>query len=154
MTTHERILSGLGFSAPKIIRRAARVWIDKDAEQFTEVDYEDTPWLAQWRWFLHHDQRGHAYVRRREGSQRKQTICTVFLHRAIMARVMPPPSPAHRYVDHINNDGLDNRRANLRWVTASENAKNIARYDSSIQIWVLRREAERASTVYDDFIPF
>lgn len=41
------------------------------------------------------------------------------MHRLIMA------APKGVEVDHVNGDGLDNRRANLRLVTRSQNAKNL-----------------------------
>lgn len=43
---------------------------------------------------------------------------TLYLHRLIMQ-----PS-SDMVIDHINGDGLDNRRSNLRIVTKSENAFN------------------------------
>lgn len=43
---------------------------------------------------------------------------TVYLHRFILN------APANLLVDHINADGLDNRRCNLRLVTASQNCAN------------------------------
>lgn len=47
-----------------------------------------------------------------------------YMHRIIATQFLgPPPSPEHM-VDHINQIKLDNRAANLRWVTTSENNRN------------------------------
>lgn len=43
---------------------------------------------------------------------------SIFLHRLILG---PPPDV---YIDHINRNRLDNRRANLRWATKSQNSVN------------------------------
>jgi len=45
---------------------------------------------------------------------------TVMVHRLIMG---DPPEGMDE-VDHINHDGLDNRRSNLRWVTHAQNMSN------------------------------
>jgi hypothetical protein len=50
------------------------------------------------------------------GRWRRQTTLT--LHRLIM----DPPKGVH--IDHINGNGLDNRKCNLRMCTKSDNAKN------------------------------
>lgn len=156
MDGYQSVVPGSGLlGAPRIITPFAKLWIDRWCNQYAEVDIEDHAYLAQWVWSLHHDQRGHAYVRRRAGSTRRRTERTIYLHRTVMLRVAPPPSPAHLYVDHINNCGLDNRRMNLRWVTASENAKNVAHY-GGMQVWFIRRQAERATMAFvpDEPIPF
>lgn len=67
------------------------------------------------------DNRGKLYVRRRFQGK------TLYLHRVIQSLVQKQPFPDYRYVDHLNNDGLDNRRANLRWANAAMNARNTAR---------------------------
>ena len=102
------------------------IYIRRDLSLTTLVDEEDYPFLVQWTWGLQVCSRGKNYARR--------YICkqNVYLHRVVMRRVCPPPSPAHRYVDHINGDGLDNRRSNLRWATASENARNTPRLRAGI----------------------
>lgn len=108
--------------------QAARLYITRDCSIFTLVSPEDFSWLTQWMWWLHADQRGKPYVRRRVKCYDK----VIYLHRVVMLNLCAPPSPAHRYVDHINGNGLDNRRENLRWVTASENAKNLGSLGASI----------------------
>jgi hypothetical protein len=72
-------------------------------------------------WQLHRDQRGRAYARRQISAFGNRS--GLYLHRAIMLRVCSPPSPSH-VVDHLNGNGLDNRRENLRWATVSENTRS------------------------------
>lgn len=51
---------------------------------------------------------------------------TVFLQREIMQRILDGPIPPGLQVDHLNRDRLDNRRANLRLATRSQNQANKA----------------------------
>ena len=99
------------------------------------VDDRDYPAVASFRW---HAQRTHGTVyaattgprpgiRRADGSYvggRK-----FYMHRLIMQ-----PSDGYE-IDHINGNGLDNRRANLRAVTHAENLQNQAP----------RKDAEKSS---------
>lgn len=79
--------------------------------KFAIVDDEDYEWLSQWRWFL--DGR---YVKKSEWINGKSKLFT--MHRVIME------SKKTEQVDHINGDGLDNRRSNLRIATRSQNGIN------------------------------
>lgn len=80
------------------------------------IDAADAPLVAEWNWSACID-RNTVYARRtvkdKEGVQH-----SVFLHNAIH------PSPAGLLTDHIDGDGLNNRRSNLRTATREQNGHN------------------------------
>lgn len=99
------------------------IWLDDRGEHFALVDARDYEAFSSYRWSLHSDGRGKVYARRietREGRRHR-----IYLHREVMARVCPPPSPAHFLVDHMDGNGLDCRRHMIRWATPSENRQNL-----------------------------
>lgn len=76
------------------------------------VDEADFEWLAQFKWGLGWNRKhgGNKYARRHARPR--------LMHRLILG------APVGLYVDHINGDGLDNRRVNLRLVTPQQNQWN------------------------------
>jgi hypothetical protein len=83
--------------------------------QVAIVDEADFEWLSQWKWQSmkpHHIW----YARRTVTPHGKSS--TVYMHREIL-RVA-----SDVYVDHIDGNGLNNTRANLRAATRSENLWN------------------------------
>ncbi len=82
------------------------------------VDDEDLSMASQYRWSPSRVNGVTKYamtsVRDANGKGR-----TVYMHRLIA------DAPKRVEVDHINCDGLDNRRANLRLASRSENACNV-----------------------------
>ena len=78
----------------------------------TRVDTTDATLLSQWTWRLSSD--GYAVRSETRNGSKK----TIYLHRVV---IQAPPGTI---VDHINGDRLDNRRANLRLVTPSQNNAN------------------------------
>ena len=86
--------------------------------KFSKVDPDDYDKLMNYRWVT--KIREHTcYAIRRTRKNGKQK--SLFMHRVITN------APKGSIVDHINRDGLDNRKANLRFVTASQNAWNSER---------------------------
>lgn len=85
------------------------------------VDADDYEWLTlkRWNWAWHARSPQRFYAKRNVGPARS----TVYLHREVMLRVGPPPAPG-LHVDHKNGQSLDNRKANLRWLTPKENIAN------------------------------
>jgi HNH endonuclease len=103
-----------------------RVWLDKGCTVFGLVSACDARWVFRHMWSLHIDQRGKDYCRRSTGPDSTGKRGLYYLHREVLQRAgIKPPSPDHNLVDHINGRGTDNRRSNLRWVTPSENARNL-----------------------------
>ncbi len=74
------------------------------------VDIADVEAVARFRWHLHSG--GYAVANQPRASGRGQ----IYMHRLLV-----PDAPS---VDHINGNKLDNRMANLRAATQSQNAAN------------------------------
>ena len=77
------------------------------------VDADDYEWLSQYKW--------HATKPTGSGrvyAARGKSGATIFMHRMIM---QPPEG---KVVDHVNGNGQDNRRGNLRVCTPLQNSRN------------------------------
>ena len=83
------------------------------------VDEDDYEWLIKHKWC---SSSGHktVYAVRGEATGVKYKRKIVMMHRQILGTA--PFAGAQ--VDHINGNGLDNRRTNLRWVTHKQNRRN------------------------------
>jgi hypothetical protein len=81
----------------------------------TTVDESDLASLSRHRWYAHERGPGamYGFYAYTQAEGRK-----VYLHRLLLS------APPHLHVDHINRDGLDNRRANLRLAWPSQNRSN------------------------------
>ena len=121
------------------------------------VDDEDYTWLRQWNWSAVSTQRlNGGYAMRRDNSSGK----TILMHRLLL------DAPEGMEVDHINGNGLDNRRANLRLVSLQQNRQNRSKgrnnqsgfkgvtFDKKSGKWAMSfralfDSAEEAAHVYD-----
>lgn len=89
---------------------------NKLASMPCRMDDEDFEKVSSFRW--HARSRKGGKNRFYAAGRAKQDREKVYMHRIVMS---PPPG---KDVDHINGDGLDNRRENLRVCTRSENLRN------------------------------
>ncbi|HUT46458.1 MAG TPA: AP2 domain-containing protein [Sedimentisphaerales bacterium] len=87
---------------------------------FAVVDAEDYLWLSRYTWFAEGTDKNFYAVRKAGGK-------SVKMHRQIMN------APDHLVVDHIDHNGLNNRKENLRICTFAENCRNLraSRHKSS-----------------------
>jgi len=83
--------------------------------QVALVDDSDYEWLSGYSWFVHNTGK-YKYAQGWDGTTRNRK-------RVVMHRIIIDAQPGEQ-VDHINHDGLDNRRENLRKCTASQNQGN------------------------------
>jgi hypothetical protein len=85
------------------------------------VDAEDYEWLSQYRWHARFHKRSdtiyatRACYRREKGKVRRQIVS---MHREIMK------PPEGMVIDHINGNGINNRRCNMRTCTQAQNVQN------------------------------
>ena len=85
------------------------------------VDDADFVVLSQYSWCTKRD--GHQFYAHRSKKQQGKTITTM-MHRQITGLAV-----GNTYqVDHINGDGLDNRRENLRICSKAQNVRNSRKY--------------------------
>lgn len=80
------------------------------------VDDDDFEWLSQWKWCLLPDRKTHYAGRNRRLSDGHGGVLR--MHRVIL------DAPAGFVVDHIDHNGLNNQRNNLRLCTHRENIAN------------------------------
>jgi hypothetical protein len=79
--------------------------------EVTLVSAADYEFLSQWKWYA--GRAGRTWY-----AQREQSKTCLKMHRVILG------SAVGIEVDHINHDGLDNRRENIRIATSQENVHN------------------------------
>jgi hypothetical protein len=80
------------------------------------VDDEDYEYLNQWKWSLSGPPNS-LYAIRAYGPRRKREY--IQMHRVIMN------TPKHLVVDHIDHNGLNNQKSNLRNCTRQQNQMNM-----------------------------
>jgi hypothetical protein len=102
------------------------------------VDDADYEFLNQWRWYAHHARRTFYAARTRRPSDGPGPS-TIYMHRVILG----PPDGMD--TDHVDGNGLDNRRQNLQSATRAMNSANRPRrnnnrkHDIPLGVWKVGR---------------
>ncbi len=85
--------------------------------KFAIVDPDDYVWLRKFRWYAYKSGATY-YTRRTAYVWENSKTSSIAMHRMIMN------APDNLLIDHINHNGLDNRKANLRLATVRQNNCN------------------------------
>lgn len=81
------------------------------------IDDEDYNLISQYSWYLHKNKSGNKYARTCHKTINYKSY-HIYMHHMILGKRQGFEE------DHINGNGLDNRRQNLRFVTRSQNNMN------------------------------
>jgi len=85
--------------------------------KYAIVDADDYWELAKYSWYAHKAENSY-YAGRTVHMAKSKKTRIVWMHREVIC------VPAGLMCDHINHDGLDNRKVNLRAATAAQNRFN------------------------------
>jgi hypothetical protein len=96
-------------------------------DKFALVDDDDYYWLSQWNWFAV-EIKNTWYARRskKKGVLRSNEKYEIYLHRIVMRC-----SNIDFVIDHLDKNGLNNQKENLRICTKSENNKHTSSHKNS-----------------------
>ena len=90
----------------------------QNADRFAKISPQDAELILRYRWRVTHTPIGHRRAYYATTRERGRMGRRIKMHRLILN------APDGVHVDHINGDGLDNRRENLRLVTPELNQAN------------------------------
>jgi hypothetical protein len=86
--------------------------------KFAIIDTDDVVRISKYNWYALKDRNTYYACRHIAKSKKNQKAKTIMMHRIITN------ASKNTLVDHINNNGLDNRKINLRFCTNQQNGFN------------------------------
>lgn len=99
------------------------------------VDAADFEALSKHKWQMLRSGKTHYAMRSVHVPGTRSAAVTIYMHREILGL---KPGDGHGIeADHINHDGLDNRRCNLRACTRSENLRNRRKFSKKAAVSAL-----------------
>ena len=101
--------------------RLLDVYRKKQVATYSQVLDEDYDYLNQWKWSLHKSGNSE-YAKRVHCIDGK--YINYYMHRVVLERMLGKPLLPSEYSDHIDHNGLNNQRDNLRVSSASQNNMN------------------------------
>ena len=98
------------------------------------VSPEDFELVRQFKWYASRESRGTKYYAIRKITENGRRL-KIRMHRFVLG--LPPglTDPESRVVDHLNDDGLDNRRENLEIITQEENMNRAPGWKKKGQVY-------------------
>ncbi|KKM26952.1 hypothetical protein LCGC14_1579570 [marine sediment metagenome] len=123
---------GVSFSMDKDMRQ-----ISLTQGMYAIVDDEDYEWLMQIKWNAMKS--GKTYYAQSWNGEKH-----LFIHRLVLK------AKDTQMVDHINRNGLDNRKSNLRFCTKGQNAQNGGLYKNCKNKYKGARWREKQGKWYSD----
>lgn len=113
----------------------------KNEEHYSMVDDEDYEWLNISKWYLSYCKR-YAYRNKKNGESKK-TI-NISIHREIGRKYF---DLINEQMDHIDGNGLNNQKSNLRKCNISQNRANTSKLDGKFSsrykgVWFWKNRSE------------
>lgn len=101
------------------------VTLSRDGSIFAIVDADALPLIEGRTWTLHSCGKGKYYARNERFNGER---VRVYMHRLLAKFYLGDPPENGMVVDHKDGNGLNNTRANFRWLNAYENRWRYARH--------------------------
>jgi len=92
--------------------------------RYAKVKPADYDHLRRYEWFAKKGTRNFYAVRRARGPKGSK-LATIYMHRELI------DVADGLLIDHVNQDSMDNRRANLRGATRAQNIRNRKKFSTS-----------------------